>query len=312
MLRALALHHVRDGFAVLTGVTVAVRDREVLAVVGPRGSGKTTLLRCLAGQLRPDTGELWFNSKPLHTLRRAALDRLRGERFGWIGSRADLVPELTARENTALPLLLAGHGGRRARERATDWLERLDVAGLADLRPAALDPAQRQRVALARALVREPSVLFADEPTAALHRRDGALLLRALATAARSHGLTVVLAGPDTPLPAPAPTGSSDQLPYDAVQLADRTVRLVDGRCTQVRREPGQVRHEPGHVRSGAPDRQPGAGRALPAPPDPVRAAPPEPAHAAPPEPALPAPPEPVRAVATGSRRDAAPCSPSV
>nr|WP_308405782.1 ATP-binding cassette domain-containing protein [Streptomyces tardus] len=303
MLRALALNHVQDGFAVLTGVTVAVRDREILAVVGPRGSGKTTLLRCLAGQLRPATGELWFNSRPLHTLRTAALDRLRGERFGWVGSRADLVPELTALENTALPLLLDGHRGRQARKQANDWLARLDVAELADLRPAALSPAQRQRVALARALVREPSVLFADEPTAALHRRDRGLLLRTLATAARSHGLTVVLSGPDAPVAGASPTEEIDQLPYEAPQLADRTVRLVDGRCTEVRRAPEQGRPgaDGGRPRAdgGRPRAEGGqarAGRARPTPTGRAR----------------PAPPEPVRPAVTGPRRDAAPCSPSV
>lgn len=234
-----ALHHFQDGAPVLSQISLAVRDQEILAVTGPRGSGKTSLLRCLAGQLRPCEGELWFNSMPLHTLSTAALDQLRRERFGWVGSAPELVPELTVWENTALPLMLGGTSGRTARTQAVEWLERLDVGDRADSRPDALSLAQRQRVALARALVHGPTVLFADEPTAPLHRHDRALLLRTLAAAARSHGITVVLAThEEAVLPRPvwprqSPPGGAGP-PHGEPPLADRTVRLVDGRCTAV------------------------------------------------------------------------------
>ncbi|MGW5423569.1 ABC transporter ATP-binding protein [Streptomyces sp. NPDC003943] len=201
---------------VLTGVSVGVREGEILGVTGPRGSGKTTLLRCLSGQLVAQEGEVWFNSAPVHTLTRAQRERLRRDRFGWIDPEPGLVPELTGWENAALPLLLRGISHRAAKTTATEWLERLDIGAAARKRPAALPHSQRQRIAIARALVTAPTVLFADEPTAALHRADGAQVLRTLTAAARSHGITVLLATHDP----------------EVASLADRTVALLDGRLT--------------------------------------------------------------------------------
>ncbi|WP_030195232.1 ABC transporter ATP-binding protein [Streptomyces sp. NRRL S-87] len=201
------------GAPALTGVSLGVREGEILAVTGPRGSGKTTLLRCLSGQLRPDGGEVWFNSVPVHTMSPPARERLRRDRFGWIGPEPRLVPELNVWENAALPLLIGGAPHRTAKRAAMEWLDRLDIGDQARKRPQTLDRARAQRVALARALVTLPSVLFADEPTAPLHRADRALLLRTLTTAARSHDITVVLATHEA----------------ETAGLADRALALLDG-----------------------------------------------------------------------------------
>ncbi|MFJ9418276.1 MULTISPECIES: ABC transporter ATP-binding protein [unclassified Streptomyces] len=214
VLWARGLHHMHGSTPALTGVSLGVREGEILAVTGPRGSGKTTLLRCLSGQLAPTEGEIWFNSSPVHTLSSPSRERLRLDRFGWIDTEPHLVPELTAWENAALPLLLRGTGHRAAKHTAMEWLERLDVGDCARRRPARLDQSQRQRIAVARALAAEPQVLFADEPTAPLHRGDGTQVLRTLTTAARSHRITVVLA---THAP-------------DVATLADRSIALLDGR----------------------------------------------------------------------------------
>ncbi|MFP3987600.1 ATP-binding cassette domain-containing protein [Streptomyces sp. E11-3] len=222
VLWARALHVSHNGSPALTGVSIGVREGEILAVAGPRGCGKTTLLRCLSGQLMPQRGEVWFNSTPVHTMGPLVRERLRRDRFGWIDPEPQLVPELTAWENAALPLLLRGDSHRAARKAALEWLERLDVGPCARSRPHALLQSERQRVTIARALVTAPTVLFADEPTAPLHRADRAHVLRTLTTAARSHGITVVLATHD-----PAVTGSTGAA--DA-PLADRTVSLLDGR----------------------------------------------------------------------------------
>lgn len=222
VLRAQDLHYAYDGSPALLGVSLDVRQGEVVTVTGPRGSGKTTLLRCLAGQLAPQRGEIWFDGVPLHDLPPVARDRLRRGRFGWIGSEPQLVPELTAWENAALPLLLAGGGHRAARRAAHEWLERLDVADCALERPADLLQGQRQRVALARALAHDPVLLFADEPTAPLHRSDRAQVLRTLTAAARSHHITVLLATHDVAVT------SADVRAGAAV--TDRTVHLDDGR----------------------------------------------------------------------------------
>ncbi|MBO8195175.1 ATP-binding cassette domain-containing protein [Streptomyces oryzae] len=225
MLWARGLHYAYDGSPALQGVSIGVKEGEVVALTGPRGSGKTTLLRCLSGQLLPEQGEVWFNSSPVHTLARAARERLRLRRFGWIDSSPRLVPELTAWENAALPLLLHGSGYRSARGTARAWLERLDVGDCAGKRPAALHQAQRQRVAVARALVHSPDVVFADEPTAPLHQGDRAQVLRALSAAARSHGITVLLATHDFALDQSARTADAT-----GAALADRIVTLTDGR----------------------------------------------------------------------------------
>ncbi|RKN38767.1 ABC transporter ATP-binding protein [Streptomyces hoynatensis] len=214
VLWARGLHHAYHGSPALLGVSLGVRQGEILAVTGARGSGKTTLLGCLSGLLLPDDGEVWFNSVPVHTLSPTARERLRRDRFGWVGDRPQLVEELTAWENAALPLLLAGTGHRKAKRAAMEWLERLDVGGCAHKRPWDLLQSQRQRIALARALVHEPDVLFADEPTAPLHQADRAQVLRTLTTAGRSHGITVVLATHDP----------------EVATLADRTLTIVDGR----------------------------------------------------------------------------------
>ncbi|UNZ17106.1 ATP-binding cassette domain-containing protein [Streptomyces sp. 891-h] len=225
VLWARGLHYAYDGSPALQGVSIGVREGEIVAVAGPRGSGKTTLLRCLSGQLLPLKGEVWFNSAPVHTLGRAARERLRLHRFGWIDSSPRLVPELTVWENAALPLLLHGSSYRAARSAAHAWLERLDVGDCASKPPSALRQAQRQRVAVARALVHSPTVLFADEPTAPLHQSDRAQVLRALSAAARSHGITVLLASHDFTLDQAARTADAT-----GAALADRIVGLTDGR----------------------------------------------------------------------------------
>jgi putative ABC transport system ATP-binding protein len=231
VLWARGLHYAYDGSPALQGVTLGIRKGEVVAVSGPRGSGKTTLLSCLSGRMIPTEGEVWFDGVPVHSLGLPARERLRLDRFGWIGSEPELVPELTAWENAALPLMLAGTAHRPARTAAEEWLERLDVGGCARRRPADLLQAQRQRVAIARALVHSPAVLFADEPTAPLHQADRVQALRTLTTAARSHGITVVLTSHDPTARAGSAPGA-DEMPADTTgaALVDRSLTLVDGR----------------------------------------------------------------------------------
>ena len=140
VLWARALHVKHNGSPALSGVSLGVREGEILAVGGPRGSGKTTLLRCLSGQLLPDQGEVWFNSTPVHTMGPLTRERLRRDRFGWIDPTPVLVPELNAWENAALPLMLRGCGRRAAKTAALEWLERLDIGGCARKRPHAPAP----------------------------------------------------------------------------------------------------------------------------------------------------------------------------
>ena len=177
----------------LRGATVAIESGEILAVMGPSGSGKSTLLHCLAGILVPDSGEIAFAGERLDTLREGERTALRRDRFGFVFQFGQLVPELTAQENVALPLLLGGTARATAMAAAHEWFTRLGLDGLQRRRSGELSGGQAQRVALARGLVSTPQVLFADEPTGALDSLTGEQVMDLLTSAAREQGITVVL-----------------------------------------------------------------------------------------------------------------------
>jgi putative ABC transport system ATP-binding protein len=177
----------------LRGVSLSLNEGEILAVTGPSGCGKSTLLHCLAGILRPDAGEVTYRGERLDTLSEGRRAVLRRSDFGVLFQFGQLVSELRAIENVALPLLLAGTGRRAARTAAATWLERLGVADVSGSLPGELSGGQQQRVALARALVTQPRVLFADEPTGSLDTLAGEQVLAHLVGLARDHGTAVVL-----------------------------------------------------------------------------------------------------------------------
>ncbi len=177
----------------LRGASVAVRRGEILAVMGPSGSGKSTLLHCLAGILTPDEGEVWFDGHRLDTLPEDRRSDLRRERFGFVFQFGQLIPELTAEENVAMPLLLGGMRRGPALAEAKPWFGRLGLDGLEHRRSGELSGGQAQRVALARGLVARPEVLFADEPTGSLDSMSGELVMRLLTATAREQDTTVIL-----------------------------------------------------------------------------------------------------------------------
>ncbi|PTA45818.1 ABC transporter ATP-binding protein [Micromonospora sp. RP3T] len=177
----------------LRGASLAVAAGEIIAVMGPSGSGKSTLLHCLAGILVPDSGEVRCGDVRIDTLGEADRSALRRDRFGFVFQFGQLVPELTAAENVALPLLLGGIRRGPALRAARAWFERLGLAGLEHRRSGELSGGQAQRVALARGLVARPQVLFADEPTGALDSLTGEEVMGLLVDTAREQGTTVVL-----------------------------------------------------------------------------------------------------------------------
>jgi putative ABC transport system ATP-binding protein len=177
----------------LRGADIAVAAGEIVAVMGPSGSGKSTLLHCLAGILTPDAGDVWFDGRRLDRLDDRARTELRRRRFGFVFQFGQLVPELPAVENVALPLLLGGVPRARALAAADPWFARLGLAGLEGRRPGELSGGEAQRVALARALVTRPDVVFADEPTGSLDSLAGELVMDLLVDTARDQGATVVL-----------------------------------------------------------------------------------------------------------------------
>lgn len=177
----------------LRGASVLVEPGEIVAIMGPSGSGKTTLLHCLAGILVPDKGEIHFDGRRIDTLSETRRSVLRRDEFGFVFQFGQLVPELTAEENVALPLLLRGVKRAAALKEARPWFARLGLDGLERRRSGELSGGQAQRVALARGLVARPGALFADEPTGALDSLTGEQVMDLLVSSAREQGTTVVL-----------------------------------------------------------------------------------------------------------------------
>jgi putative ABC transport system ATP-binding protein len=177
----------------LRGASLTVGHGEIVAVMGPSGSGKSTLLHCLAGILVPDQGEVCFAGQRLDTLSDEKRSALRRDTFGFVFQSGQLVPELTAEENIALPLLLSGTRRSPAMTTARTWFPALGLDGLQHRRSGELSGGQAQRVALARGLVASPQVLFADEPTGSLDSVSGELVMDLLTTTARQHHTTVIL-----------------------------------------------------------------------------------------------------------------------
>jgi putative ABC transport system ATP-binding protein len=177
----------------LRGANVAVSPGEILAIMGPSGSGKSTLLHCLAGIFTPDSGEVWFDGRRLDTLGEAERTRLRRTAFGFVFQFGQLVPELTATDNVALPLLLNRIRRRAAYKTAQTWLDRLGLPDKGANRTGELSGGEAQRVAVARALAMAPKVIFADEPTGSLDSLTGEKVMDLLTDLARETGTTVVL-----------------------------------------------------------------------------------------------------------------------
>ncbi|CAL9550954.1 MULTISPECIES: ABC transporter ATP-binding protein [Streptomyces] len=195
----------------LDDVSLSFRRGSFTAVMGPSGSGKSTLLQCAAGLDRPTSGSVVVGGTELTGLSERRLTLLRRERVGFVFQAFNLLPSLTAAQNVALPLRLAGR--RPPRDRVREALRQVGLADRARHRPAELSGGQQQRVALARALITRPEVLFADEPTGALDSRAGREVLRLLRAMADGEGRTVVMVTHD-PV---------------AAAYADRVLFLVDG-----------------------------------------------------------------------------------
>ncbi len=177
----------------LAGVTLVVPKGQSVAIMGPSGSGKSTLLHVLSGILKPDSGEVVLSGRSISNLSDSDRSRLRREQFGFVFQDGQLLPELPARENVALPLMINGVGRREALKSADTWLERLGLAGMGDRRPGEMSGGQAQRVAIARSLVHNPAVVFADEPTGALDQATGHEVMQILTTATKMAGASLIL-----------------------------------------------------------------------------------------------------------------------
>jgi putative ABC transport system ATP-binding protein len=177
----------------LRGASVSVRPGEIFAIMGPSGSGKSTLLHCLAGIYLPDKGEVLFDGQLVTTMSEAERTKLRRTAFGFVFQFGQLVPELTAADNVALPLLLNRAKRKAAYRTAGEWLERLGLGDKGARRTGELSGGEAQRVAVARALAMNPRVIFADEPTGSLDSLTGEKVMDLLTVLAKEAGSTVVI-----------------------------------------------------------------------------------------------------------------------
>src|SRR5678809_923483 len=196
----------------LRGVSLSVEGGKLTAVMGPSGSGKSTLMHILAGLDRPTSGGVSIAGADITSLNDAQLTRLRRAHIGFIFQFFNLLPMLTAEENIALPLKLAG--GKPDPEWMRELTEKVGLGARLGHRPSELSGGQQQRVAVARALVSRPSVMFADEPTGNLDSTTGGEILALLRQSVDEFGQTVVMVTHDP----------------EAASYADRLVVLRDGR----------------------------------------------------------------------------------
>lgn len=192
----LSARNIRKSFGqtqALRGVTVDVAPGEILAIMGPSGSGKSTLLHCLAVILGVDSGEIVFDRQQINQFNDSQRSILRRTAFGFIFQFGQLVPELTALDNVALPLLLNGKPRKEAYSYAQSWLDRVDLASKGNNLPGELSGGEAQRVAVARAMILSPKVLFADEPTGSLDSLNSQIVMELFIRFAKTQGTSVVL-----------------------------------------------------------------------------------------------------------------------
>jgi putative ABC transport system ATP-binding protein len=200
---------------ILHGITLDVHKGQTLGLVGPSGSGKSSLLMLMGGLERASSGEITALGHDLSAMNEDQLARLRRDHFGVVFQSFHLIPTMTALENVAAPLELAGRAD--AYDRAAEELAAVGLAGRAEHYPSQLSGGEQQRVALARAAAPRPDIVLADEPTGNLDGATGASIIELLFDLSRRHGATLILV---THAP-------------DLAARCDRVVELVDGRLSE-------------------------------------------------------------------------------
>jgi putative ABC transport system ATP-binding protein len=201
---------------ILKGVSLTVNRGETVFLIGPSGSGKTTLLSLLGCILTPDQGSVRIFDQEIGRFNAEKLTAFRRTYLGFVFQTFNLFPTLSALDNIRLALSMRGVPFKAATEQAADLLNQLGLWHRSRLRPAQLSTGECQRVAVARALADNPSILFADEPTAALDAENGQAIMGLLTKLVRDRGVTLVVVTHDNRI----------------IEHADRILRLEDGRLT--------------------------------------------------------------------------------
>jgi len=200
---------------VLRGVHLAIRQGEVVALVGASGVGKSTLLYLLGALARPTGGQVWFDGEAIFTHSESALARFRRTEVGFVFQFYNLLGEMTALENTLLPMLLQRRPWSEARELAAQALQEVGLGDRLHHRPGELSGGEQQRVAIARALVHRPRLILADEPTGNLDPKTSEVIFDLFLRLQAERGLAFVIATHNP----------------DLARTADHSYRLIDGRA---------------------------------------------------------------------------------
>jgi lipoprotein-releasing system ATP-binding protein len=184
----------------LNEIDFSAQQGEMIAIVGPSGSGKSTLLHLLAALDTPTSGTVYFAGNSLHAFSQMELAAYRNRAVGFVWQRHHLLPDFTAVENVAMPLLIRGQARGQALRVAKDWLGEVGLADRATQRAGELSGGEQQRVAIARSLANQPMLLLADEPTGDLDERSAEGIFELIERLHRSYGLTSILATHNLPL----------------------------------------------------------------------------------------------------------------
>ena len=211
-----ASRHYQDGehlVKALCGLTLTLEQGEFTAIMGPSGSGKTTLLNLIGGLDTPTEGRVTVSGAEVSAMSKAERSDLRRDHVGFIFQSYNLIPVLTARENTEFVLLLQGKGAEERRQRAAEVLAAVGLKGMEDRRPSELSGGQQQRVAVARAIATNPSIILADEPTANLDSETKQDLIALMRRMNEEQGVTFLFSTHDP----------------EVIDVARRVVRMRDG-----------------------------------------------------------------------------------
>jgi putative ABC transport system ATP-binding protein len=197
----------------LKNVCLSVNKGEIVMLMGPSGSGKTTLLSIMGGILSPSSGEISIAGQSMTGVSSTKKGQLRLQHIGFIFQEYNLFPSLSALQNVQVALALRGESGKRARDEAATHLQSVGLGDKLDNHPSKLSGGQKQRLAIARALAGNPTLMLADEPTAALDSENGTIIMNLLKKLAREHNRAVVIVTHDNRI----------------INFADRILRIEDG-----------------------------------------------------------------------------------